>query len=67
MLYFALFPNRERNDRGIDLLARPNRLTELLADADAWTGAVRVVDFPAGALTLYADAERQRLTVTLAP
>ncbi len=68
MLYFALFPNREGNR--IDepaLLARPNRLAELLPDAEAWTGAVRVVDFPAGALTLYADAEKQRLTVTLAP
>ena len=68
MLYFALFPRRAGNrvDEA-EILARPNRLTEIVADAAAWSEAVRVVDFPAGALTLYGDAERQQVVVTLAP
>ena len=68
MLYFALFPRRAGNR--IDeaaILARPNRLTDIVADAGAWAEAVRVVDFPAGALTLHGDAERQQVAVTLAP
>ena len=68
MLYFALFPRRAGNR--IDeaaILARPNRLMDIVTDAGAWSDAVRVVDFPAGALTLYGDAERQQVAVTLAP
>ena len=40
---------------------------DIVADAGAWAEAVRVVDFPAGALTLHGDAERQQVAVTLAP
>ncbi len=65
MLYFALFPQREGNR--IDeaaILARPNRLLELVPDTDRWTGTLHVADAEAGALTLYADAETQCVVVT---
>jgi hypothetical protein len=64
MLYFALFPDRAGNrldERRI--LEWPNRLCELLPEAWKFAETVRVVDLPADA-ALYADAERQTVTVT---
>lgn len=66
MLYFALFPGRPGN--AIDeaaLLGLPNRLAEILPDAQRWAGAVHVADIEPGTLTLYADAERQQVAVIL--
>ncbi|MFN3986796.1 MAG: PEP/pyruvate-binding domain-containing protein [Rhodocyclaceae bacterium] len=70
VLYFAQFPHR--NGNRLDetaLLARPDRFTEVLPDAAAWAGVIHVADFDAvpGALqpVLYADAEAQRVVVTL--
>jgi len=66
MLYFALFPQREGNR--IDdaaILGHPNRLADLLPDSQAWAGAVHVADLPGETLTLYADAERQQVVVTV--
>jgi hypothetical protein len=63
MLYFALFPDRTGNrldERRI--LEWPNRLGELLPEARKFAEIVRVVDLPAGA-TLYADTERQMVTI----
>jgi hypothetical protein len=68
MLYFALFPDRA--DNHLDeaaILAQPNRLLELLPDAQAHLGAVHVVDLAAGTLTLYADTEHQNVVVTHGP
>lgn len=65
MLYFALFPKLAGN--AIDeaaLLALPNRLAELVPDAARWGEVVHVADVTAAAVTLYADAENQRVTVT---
>jgi pyruvate, water dikinase len=65
MLYFALFPKRPEN--GIDertLLDLPNRLTELVPDAGKWAQVVHVADVAPGEVTLYADAEAQRIVVT---
>ncbi len=64
MLYFALFPDRAGNrldERRI--LEWPNRLCELLPEAWKFAETVRVVDLPAD-VALYADAERQTVTVT---
>jgi len=66
MLYFALFPGRQGN--AIDesfLLGQPNRLTEILPGQDRLANAVRVIDFPAGAAQLFADAESQRVTIQI--
>lgn len=65
MLYFALFPTRGGNridEAGI--LARPNRLGELLPNARQFESIVHVVDFEPGSITLYADAESQRVIMT---
>ncbi len=65
MLYFALFP--KRTDNYIDdpaLTDRPNRLTTLVPDTDRWNETIHVTDWPPGVLTLYADAEGQRVVVT---
>jgi pyruvate, water dikinase len=65
MLYFALFPRRAGN--GIDeaaLFGLPNRLTELVPDAGRWAEVVHVAEVEPGAVTLYADAEAQRIVVT---
>jgi hypothetical protein len=66
MLYFALFPGRP--DNAIDeaaLLGLPNRLGEILPDAQRWATAVFVADIAPGTMTLYADAERQQVAVIL--
>jgi hypothetical protein len=64
MLYFALFPGRAGN--AIDeaaLLRLPNRLAEVLPDAQRWAGVVHLADMVPGTMTLYADAERQQVVV----
>jgi hypothetical protein len=65
MLYFALFPNQP-GTRIEDALLRqaPNRLTDRVAGAARWAEVVRVIEPPPGGITLYADAEQQRVTVT---
>lgn len=66
MLYFALFPSKSGNlldDGALGSLC--NRLPEILPDAAEWADAVKVFDFMPGQLTLYADAEHQRVTITL--
>ena len=66
MLYFALFPQAPGNRIDEDgLLRRPNRLVELLPEAARWIDVLHVADLPAGALTLYADAEQQRVEITI--
>jgi hypothetical protein len=66
MLYFALFPNAEGNRINEKAIRRqPNRLSRLLPEAREWADIVRVVDVKAKTMVLYADAERQRVTVTV--
>ena len=68
MLYFALFPKMEGNridEAAIQRLS--NRLAELVPDAGKWSEILHVADLEPGALTLYADAERQRVVVTAEP
>ena len=66
MLYFALFPKEEGNRINEKALRRqPNRLARILPDAREWAGVVRVVDIKSRTLVLYADAERQRVTLTV--
>jgi hypothetical protein len=65
ILYFALFPRMP--DNHIDeaaLLRLPNRLTELVPGTEQWSEVVRVADVGPETLTLYADAEHQRVVVT---
>ncbi len=66
MLYFALFPTRAGNciDEA-DLLARPNRLAEILPGARQFENIVHVVDFEPGSTALCADAENQRVIMAL--
>lgn len=67
MLYFALFPKKVGNHVDEAALRRqPNRLAALVHGAEQWAGVVHVVDAEPGMLTLYADAERQRVVVTSA-
>jgi hypothetical protein len=66
LLYFALFPKLAGNE--IDeatILQWPNQLMALLPADGEWAEVVHVVDLAPDALTLYADATGQRLTVTL--
>ena len=66
MLYFALFPKVAGNHLDEEALcAFPNRLVELLPDAARWADMVHVVDLEPGRATLYADAERQQVVLTL--
>jgi len=66
MLYFALFPRMGGNQLDeAGLCQLPNRLVELLPDAARWNDVVQVVDVEQGRATLYADAERQRVVLTL--
>jgi hypothetical protein len=66
MLYFALFPKMEGNRIDEKAIRRlPNRLTKLFPDARGWSDVVRVVDFKSRSMILYADAEHQRVTVTV--
>jgi hypothetical protein len=63
MLYFALFPDRAGNHLDENkILGWPNRLQELVRDAEKFEHWVRVVDLPPGT-TLYADAEKQTVAV----
>lgn len=65
MLYFALFPAKPGNRIDEDgILALPNRLGELLPNALKYADVVRAVDFDAGAVTLFADAEKQQVIMT---
>jgi len=65
MLYFALFPTRDGNRIDeVGLLAYPNRLAELIPNASQFENVVHVVDFEPGSITLYADAESQRVVMT---
>ena len=48
------------------ILRWPNRLAALLPADGEWAGVVHVADPAPDALTLYADATGQRLTVTVA-
>ena len=66
MLYFALFPEREGNRIDERLIRRQaNRLSRIVPDASDWSSVIRVADMKAKNLSLYADAEQQRVTVTL--
>jgi pyruvate, water dikinase len=64
MLYFALFPGREGNYLDeTSLLRLPNRLLELLPEAEEFADTVRVIDLAPQPATLYADAERQQVVI----
>lgn len=66
MLYFALFPGKNGNLIDDSALAgQHNLLPEIAPDAADWAETVKVYDFAPGTMTLYADAERQRVTITL--
>ena len=66
MLYFALFPGHEGNHIDERLLRRQaNRLSRIVPDARDWSTVIRVADMRTKNLSLYADAEQQRVTVTL--
>ncbi len=66
MLYFALFPKMAGNRIDEKAIRRqPNRLARLFPDARAWSDIIRVVDMKPGRIVLYADAEHQRVTVTV--
>ena len=66
MLYFALFPGHEGNQIDERLLRRQaNRLSRIVPDARDWSAVIRVADMRTKNLSLYADAEQQRVTVTL--
>ena len=66
MLYFALFPKREGNRIDEAAIRRQaNRLAKLCPDARKWSDVIRVVDMKSGSMILYADAERQHVTVTV--
>ena len=65
ILYFALFPNRSGNFLSMDVFeAAPNRLTELIPDAEAMADVIRVIDGetirPGRHLILHASPTRQR-------
>lgn len=68
MLYFALFPDKAGNlvDE-VTLLGMPNQLANLLPEHARWSDVVHVTDVAAGSLILYADAERQRVAITMSP
>ncbi|TAH45009.1 MAG: pyruvate, phosphate dikinase [Betaproteobacteria bacterium] len=67
MLYFALFPKQPGNQLDEEALRRlPNRLAELIPDAARWGEVLHIADPTPGAATLYADAERQQVVLTLA-
>jgi hypothetical protein len=67
MLYFALFPGREGNQLAADsLLARPNKLAELLPDAASLEHLIHVADYPPGSLILHADTARQHVALVAA-
>jgi pyruvate,water dikinase len=66
ILYFALYPDREKDFLNRDLLhSAPNKLTDLLPDADRWAPVVRVLDpleWKKGkTLRLNASARKQRV------
>lgn len=66
MLYFALFPRQSGNLFDSNALNQlPNQLPDLLPDAIKWQDTLQVFDPPPGSLILYADAEQQRVTITL--
>ena len=66
MLYFALFPKTEGNRIDEKAIRRqPNRLGKLFPDAKEWADIIRVVDIKSRSIILYADAEQQRVTVTV--
>ena len=66
MLYFALFPKMEGNRIDEKAIRRqPNRLSRIVPEAKQWAGLIRVVDIKSRTLVLYADAERQRVTLTV--
>ena len=47
VLYLALFPERDGNTLNCEFLEHsPNRLPELVPDADQWSSVVRVIDVP---------------------
>ncbi|MBS3935795.1 MAG: hypothetical protein KGZ43_06455 [Sulfuritalea sp.] len=68
MLYFALFPGRPGNR--VDetfLLGQPNRLADILPGHEGQAEAVRVIDLPAAAARLLADAENQGVAIQIDP
>ncbi|MFT3849703.1 MAG: PEP/pyruvate-binding domain-containing protein [Propionivibrio sp.] len=66
MLYFALFPGSAGNHIDERLIRRqPNRLGRIVPDARDWSNVIRVADMRTKNLSLYADAEQQRVAVTL--
>ncbi len=70
ILYFAAFPSRQDNRLNASMLESwPNRLAELLPEAERWSQAVRVIDVfeaaGAKALKLNANALTQRVVCYL--
>ena len=70
MLFFALFPNQEGNRIDEKAIRRqPNRLMKLLPELKKmpgqWSEIIRVVDVKSQSMVLYADAEQQRVNVTV--
>jgi len=71
ILYLALFPGREGNSLNREFFEQsPNRLTDLLPEAGAWSGVIRVVDAPdparnGQAFQLNANALRQQVVCYL--
>lgn len=68
MLYFALFPKMESSLLDEEMLRSwPNQLARIVPDSDPWAEVVHVVEPPDGSVVLYADAEQQRVIITLEP
>jgi hypothetical protein len=66
-LYLAVFPNRPRDYCNFEFLEScPNRLAELIPEAESWAHVLRVIDLPTHAddnqrLQLHADTLQQSL------
>ncbi len=67
ILYVAVFPNRPQDDCNFEFFEScPNRLTQLIPEAESWASVLRVIDVPwseddSQHLELHADTHRQRL------
>ncbi len=67
ILYVAVFPSRPQDDCNFEFFEScPNRLTELIPEAEPWASVLRVIDIPwsqndSRRLELHADTHRQNL------
>ena len=61
----ALLMQRSLTDPQLLAAAETAADYRILPDAREWAGVVRVVDIKSRTLVLYADAERQRVTLTV--